>query len=171
LLVRAPLIAAIAVTLAALPSFLAPALASAYTMLTVTQREQILESADLPGPERKTITDPACIGGRLSTIDPRWAAASLTNTHSCVRRYGGASGESVLFKRSSADSVNWRIVGNVSETCTNHEAGAPDKVLRDLGCAFFEGRARPTDSTVERRPPTQLRRPERLALRAQSARS
>jgi hypothetical protein len=139
---RLPLFAIIVIILVALPTLIAPAPASAFTMLTVQQRGQILRSADMIGPDGKRITDPACIGGRLSTVDPRWATAFLTNTRSCVHRYGGASGESTLFKRSSSNSADWRIVGSVSETCSHHEAGASDGVLRDLGCAFFEHRPR-----------------------------
>lgn len=134
------LFAILGVTLVALPTLIAPAPVSAFTMLTVEQREQILGSADLSGPNGKRITDPTCIDGRLSTVDPRWAMAFLSNTHSCVRQYGGATGESTLFERSSDDSDDWRIVGTVSEHCYHREAGAPDSVLRDLGCAFFENR-------------------------------
>jgi hypothetical protein len=131
----------ILVALAAL-TLISPAPASAFTMLTAPQRGQILRSADMVGPNGQRITDPACIGGRLSTVDPRWAMAFLSNTNSCFRRYGGASGESTLFERSSESSTDWRIVGSVSETCNHHEAGASDAVLRDLGCASFENRPR-----------------------------
>jgi len=111
-------------------------------MLTGTQRRQILRSAALIGPDGKRITDRECIEGRLSTVDARWAMAFLTNTKSCVRRYGGASGESTLFERSSDRATDWRVAGNVSETCSHREAGASDAVLRDLGCASFEQRTR-----------------------------
>jgi hypothetical protein len=132
--------------LLALSATVAPTPAGAFTMLNGNQRQQILRNADLAGPDGKKITDPACIEGRLSTVDPRWAMAFLTNTKSCVRRYGGASGESTLLKRSSERATDWRAVGNVSETCSPHEAGATDAVLRDLGCAFFERqRLRPVD--------------------------
>ncbi|MBS1862864.1 MAG: hypothetical protein JSS68_14265 [Actinobacteria bacterium] len=115
-----------------------PSSASAFTMLTTYQRHQILDHAGVIGPDGKRIDDAACIGGRLSTVDPRWAAAFLTNTRTCVRRYGGASGEAELFKRSSDNSVDWRMVGHIGDSCIHHEAGASDRVLRDLGCGLFQ---------------------------------
>lgn len=129
--------AAVVAAIVALGAIFAAAPASAFTMLTTSQRHQILDRARVIGPNGKRITDPACIDGRLSTVDPRWAMDFLTNTRSCVRRYGGASGESELLKRSSDGSTDWRMVGHISEHCSHHEAGAPDRVLRDLGCVFF----------------------------------
>lgn len=111
--------------------------AAAFTALTLDQRRRILQSAEIHAPNDKVLRDPACVAGRLSTVDPRWAMVFLTNTKACVSRYGGASGESVLLERSSGRAVDWRIVGSVSEHCVSHEAGAPNRVLRDLGCASF----------------------------------
>jgi hypothetical protein len=112
--------------------------ASAYTTLGVKTRRQIVRNADLPSPNGKTIRRAACIGGRLSTIDQRWAMFYLTNTKACVRRYGGASGGAGLLERTSSKSVDWTQVGEIGEQgCPHGVAGASDAVLRDLGCASF----------------------------------
>jgi hypothetical protein len=117
---------------------LSPRGASAYTILGLKIRRQIVHHADLPAPNHEgTIGIAACIGGRLSSIDRRWAMFYLTNTMVCVRRYGGASGGAGLLERSSTTSLDWEQVGEIGETCEQGTAGASDTVLRDLGCVSF----------------------------------
>jgi hypothetical protein len=110
--------------------------ADAYTTLSLKTRQQIVHHADLPAPNHKgMIRRAACIEGRLSTVDRRWAMFFLTNTKACVRRYGGASGGAGLLERPSTNSVDWKFVGEIGEQgCTHGEDGASDAVLRDLGC-------------------------------------
>jgi hypothetical protein len=112
--------------------------AGAYTTLGPRLRQQIVRNADLPSPNGKVIRRAACIGGRLSTVDRRWAMFYLTNTKACVRRYGGASGGAGLLERTSTNSVDWKQVGEIGEQgCSHGQGGASDEVLRDLGCASF----------------------------------
>lgn len=113
--------------------------ADAYTTLSLKTRRQIVRHAELPAPNhRGLIRRAACIGGRLSTVDSRWAMYYLTNTKPCVGRYGGASGGVGLLERSSTTSVDWKLVGETGEQdCTHGEHRASDAVLRDLGCASF----------------------------------
>lgn len=115
----------------------APAVAS--RSLTRTERSRILASAPQKGPNGRRIADPACIAGRLSTVNRRFAATYLSNTASCVRRYGGASGESRLLRRGSTSSHDWTGVGAIGDNCSRRTGGASDAVLRDLGCSVFVG--------------------------------
>jgi hypothetical protein len=118
--------------------------ADAYTTLSLKTRRQIVHHANLPAPNHKAmIRRAACIEGRLSTVDRRWAMFFLTNTKSCIRRYGGASGGAGLLERPSTTSVAWEQVGEIGEEgCAHGEAGASDAVLRDLGCASFAQESR-----------------------------
>lgn len=113
-----------------------PALAA--KPLSLGQRRQILNTAHLRAPNGKRLLKPACIGGRLSTVDRRWASVYLTNTPACVRRYGGASGEARLLKRKRPAAHRWRLAGSIGDNCRHGEGGAPDAVLEDLGCGPFE---------------------------------
>lgn len=97
-------------------------------------KRQVLRSANLGAPNGRILRRIECIDGRLSSVDPRWATVHLTNTRSCVDRYGGASGESTLLKRQHRHPRRWRRVGSVSDNCTRGEGGASDAILRDLGC-------------------------------------
>jgi hypothetical protein len=133
-----PRIAVIVLLAAFFVSAIGAQCASAYTTLGPHLRRQILRSADLPAPDGKTIRRPACIAGRLSSVDKRWAMVFLTNSNACVRRYGGASGGATLLRRPSATSTEWKAVGEIGETCPHRQDGATDRVLRDLGCSSFE---------------------------------
>jgi len=113
--------------------------AGASTSLTVKDRRHILRTVTFPAPNDPTvrIRDPACVMGYLSQVDQRYAAMYLSNTKSCVRRFGGASGEGLLVKRQSRRSVRWRQVGHVSDNCIHGTGGASDRVLRDLHCTIY----------------------------------
>jgi hypothetical protein len=117
--------------------------AEGYTTLSLKTRRQIVHRADLQAPNHKgMIRRAACIEGRLSTVDRRWAMFVLTNTKVCVRRYGGASGGAGLLERTSTTSVDWEQVGEIGEQgCFHGEGGASDTVLGDLGCASFASEA------------------------------
>jgi hypothetical protein len=125
--------------------------AEAYTALSLKTRRQIVHHADLPAPNHKgMIRRAACIEGRLSTVDSRWAMFILTNTKACVRRYGGASGGAGLLERTSTTSVDWEQVGEIGEEdCSHGEDGASDAVLRDLGCASFAPESRREPSVLQ----------------------
>lgn len=125
-------------SMTALACFLAiSALAPAATPLTTQMRSQILASAHLPGPNGKVMHDPSCITGRLSTVDRRWAFAYLTNSRHCVKQYGSAVGEGPLLRRSSSTSTDWKQVASISDNCSSRAGGAPNRVLRDLGCTIY----------------------------------
>jgi hypothetical protein len=115
----------------------APATKAA-SALSLSQRREILRSAHLHAPNGKLLRKPACIAGLISTVDRRWASAYLTNTRSCVRRYGGATGEAELLKRKRPGARRWKLVGSIGDNCEHGEGGAPDAVLEDLGCGFFQ---------------------------------
>lgn len=131
----------LSVLLASIALFLAfiPDGAAAHRPLKKGERSDIVDSANLTGPNGKRVADSTCVAGRLSTLNRHWAAIHLTNTRSCVQRYGGASGESVLLKRSSLNSRQWRRVGTIGDNCQSREGGASNRVLRDLGCGVFYG--------------------------------
>ena len=81
----------------------------------------------------------SCITGRLSTVDPRYAAIDLGNSPSCVKRFGGASGEAPVVRRSSPHSRQWRQTGeSLSDNCPASST-IPRAVRRDLGCSQFFG--------------------------------
>ena len=122
-----------AVTVLILAACLSQA-ASASRDLTVKERRAILRAQAFLGPNGRRILDPACISGRLSTVNRRWASAYLANTRSCVRRFGGASGESALLHRPRRTSRKWRQVGSIGDNCSPGEGGASAAVLEDLGC-------------------------------------
>lgn len=126
---------AAAVALAAL--LLGAVAVQASSPLTKHLRQEIVRTADLPGPNGRTVRGPGCIAGRLSTVNRRWASALLTNTPKCVRRYGGATGEAFLLKRRRPGARTWRLRGRIGANCEHHTGGAPDRVLRDLGCGLF----------------------------------
>lgn len=137
-----------------------PPSASASRALTRSERRDVLRSVDYRGPNQKRIRDPACISGRLSTANRRYASSTLTNTPSCVRRFGGATGEGALLRRKSTRSRRWRRVGSISDNCSRGEGGAPDRVLRDLGCGIIRGAASGTSAALG---PADLRlTPDRL---------
>lgn len=108
--------------------------ATASAPLSNGVKRQILRSANLGAPNGKILSSIECIDGRISTVDRRWASVYLTNTPSCVSRYGGASGESTLLKRRHRHPRRWTSVGSVSDNCSRGEGGASDAILRDLGC-------------------------------------
>ena len=108
--------------------------ANASIALPATIKQEIARSRAVTAPKGGAITNPACFTGRLSTVNPRWAAASLADTHSCVLRYGGASGEAALLRRKSPTARRWMRVGAIGDNCSAHEGGAPRRVLLDLGC-------------------------------------
>jgi hypothetical protein len=105
--------------------------------LSLRERADILRTVRWTAPNGRRMRDPRCITGRLSTVDRRWAGAFLTNSRSCVRRYGAASGESVLLRRRSSGARRWRIAGAVGDNCTRGAGGASDRVLLDLGCTLY----------------------------------
>jgi len=113
--------------------------AEASTSLTVKDRRHILRTVTFPAPNDPAVRihDPSCVMGYLSQVDPRYAAMYLSNTRSCVRRFGGASGEGLLVKRPSRRSARWRQVGHVADNCIHGTGGAPDRVLRDLHCTVY----------------------------------
>lgn len=125
--------------------------ADAYTTLSLKTRRQIVHHADLPAPNHHgMIRRAACIEGRLSTVDRRWASIVLTNTKACMNRYGGAVGGAALLERSSTTSIDWEQVGEIGDNCGEGEGGASDAVLHDLGCGIID--------QERRREPAQLLR-------------
>lgn len=113
------------------------AIASASRTLRASERSDIVRSTHVTASNGRRISDSVCIAGHLSTVDRRWAAYYYSNTRSCVRRYGGASGEATLIKRPGPSSRNWSRKANIGDNCRHHAGGAPDSVLRDLGCGFL----------------------------------
>lgn len=113
-----------------------PTSASAARSLTSAERTAIVKAVKVTAPKGGRITDPRCIAGRLSTVNRRWASLYLTNTPSCVKRFGGAAGESTLLTRPGVSSTTWRIAGAIGDVCSHRAGGAPDRVLVDLGCSF-----------------------------------
>lgn len=111
--------------------------------LSRAQRKAIVSTTYIHAPDGGRITAWRCIGGQLSTVDRRFAATELTNTPSCVDRYGGATGEATLDYRASATSGRWRAIGVIggSGACPPNRL-APNGVLRDLGCAEIVATAR-----------------------------
>jgi hypothetical protein len=84
---------------------------------------------------RTVVRRAACIHGRLSTVNRRYAVVLAPTSRTCVRRYGVAQGEVPLFRRPSPTSRRWRFVGMSGDTCTAGTGGASRQVLRDLGCS------------------------------------
>lgn len=124
LLVMATLTASMALPVSALAS----------RSLTRGERRDILRSTTFTGPNGRRIKDPACIAGRLSTVSRRFAGTYLSNTDTCVQRFGGASGEGQLFRRRTKRARRWKRVGSIGDNCSRDTGGASDAVLEDLGC-------------------------------------
>ena len=122
---------------AALMLLTTPGPAAASRSLTASQRSDILRSYALMGPNGRRIRKIACIAGRVSTVDQRWATINLTNTPACVRRYGGATGDVPLLRRPTKRSRRWVKRGMIWDNCSRGTGGASDRVLRDLGCLMF----------------------------------
>jgi hypothetical protein len=97
---------AIAVAAAAV-ALLCTSVAVAFVALSPEVRNEIVHARAIAAPDGGFVTNPDCIAGRLSTVDRRWAVAYLTNSPSCVRQFGGASGEGVLLRRPTMPSVDW----------------------------------------------------------------
>jgi hypothetical protein len=112
------------------------ATADAHRSLSPSERRAIVATVNVPAPDGGRIRDASCIAGQLSTVNRRWAAFHLSNTTSCARRYGGASGESALVKRASTTSRRWTRRGSIGDNCRRGTGGASAAVLRDLGCAL-----------------------------------
>jgi hypothetical protein len=93
--------------------------------LATSLLREIADAHVLPAPNGGDIASPKCISGRLSTVSERWASVTLTNTPSCVARYGGASGEEVLLRRPSSSSSHWRRAGSIGDNCSLGHGGAP----------------------------------------------
>lgn len=131
--------AAAAAVAVALGNVSAAAPADASSTLTVKLRRQILTTVAFGAPNSPTtpIRDPACVRGYLSTVDRRYAAVYLSNTKSCVRRFGAASGEGLLVRRGSPRAARWRQAGHVGDNCMRGEGGASDAVLEDLHCTVY----------------------------------
>lgn len=86
---------------------------------------------------RSKVRRAACIHGRLSTVNRRYAVVFAPTSNSCMRQYGVAQGEVPLFRRPSSASRRWRFAGTISDNCTAGTGGASRAVLRDLGCSAF----------------------------------
>jgi hypothetical protein len=109
--------------------------------LTVRQRKDIAGSLSrspvLAAPNGRGHLDWQCFTGRLSTVNPRYAAILLTNSKSCVTRFGGATGEAPVIMRARVHSHSWHSTGvAISDNCSRSES-VPAAVLRDLGCDAF----------------------------------
>lgn len=117
--------------------------AQAAQPLSLALRREIVRSGSIEAPNGGRLTDANCITGRLSTVDPRWAVVILTDSPGCVSRFGGATGQGTLVHRPTRTSPRWRRVGYVGDNCSSHDGGAPNPVLRDLGCAIMHGTRSP----------------------------
>ncbi len=109
--------------------------------LTIRQRQDIARSLShssvLAAPNGHGHLIWRCFTGRLSTVNPRYAAILLTNSKSCVARFGGATGEAPVIMRAGDLSHSWHSTGvAISDNCTR-SVSIPTAVLRDLGCEAF----------------------------------
>lgn len=114
-----------------------PTPAASHRALSSSERRAIIATVTVEAPDGGRIRDASCIAGRLSTVNRRWAAFHLSNTASCVRRYGGASGESSLVKRRTPTTRRWVRKGSIGDNCKRGTGGASAAVLRDLGCTLY----------------------------------